>query len=149
MSQVLDLYNCTDKNIFSKMLTTAAPYFETIDPLVKELKPGYAEVTFPNQRKVHNHFGTVHAIAMCNAAEFVAGTMTEVSIPDTYRWIPVGMTVKYLKKATTDLRAVATGTKIDWDKGGEIDVPVTVYDQNDDAVFTATITMKVSQKKKG
>lgn len=148
MSQVLELYKSTGNEVFSKMIAEAAPYFSTIDPVFKVLKPGYAELTFPNQKKVHNHLGSVHAIAMCNAAELVAGTLTDVSIPETHRWIPVGMTVKYLKMAKTDLRAVADGSHIDWDKEGDLDVPVTLYDTNDEAVFTATITMKVSKKKK-
>ena len=49
--------------------------------LFVELKPGYAEVRLPFRREVTNHLGSVHAIAMCNAAELVAGTMTDVSIP--------------------------------------------------------------------
>lgn len=45
---------------------------------------------------------------MCNMAELAGGTMTEVTVPSTHRWIPKGMTVEYLKKAETDLIAVAT-----------------------------------------
>lgn len=45
-----------------------------------------------------NHIGTVHAIAMCNMAELAGGTMTEVTVPSTHRWIPKGMTVEYLKR---------------------------------------------------
>ena len=36
--------------------------------------------------------------AMCNMAELAGGLMTDVSIPQGSRWIPSGMTVKYLKK---------------------------------------------------
>lgn len=35
---------------------------------------------------------------MCNMAELAGGTMTEVTVPSTHRWIPKGMTVEYLKK---------------------------------------------------
>ncbi|MBU0991982.1 MAG: DUF4442 domain-containing protein [Proteobacteria bacterium] len=148
MSQVLELYKSTGNEVFSKMIAEAAPYFSTIEPVFKELRPGYAELGFPNQKKVHNHIGTVHAIAMCNAAELVAGTMTDVSIPGGHRWIPVAMSVKYLAMAKTDLRAVADGSHIDWNREGDIDVPVTLYDTDGQAVFTAVITMKVSRKKK-
>lgn len=34
---------------------------------------------------------------MCNMAELAGGTMTEVTVPSTHRWIPKGMTVEYLK----------------------------------------------------
>ena len=52
--------------------------------------------------------GTVHAIALCNLAEFVGGLTCEVSIPRDMRWIPKGMDVRYLKKAVGRMRAVAT-----------------------------------------
>jgi len=147
MSQALEMYNQVGNEEFTKGVTAFAPYFATIDPMFVALKPGYAEVTLPNTPKVHNHLGTVHAIAMCNAAELVAGTMTDASIPDTHRWIPKGMTVRYLIKATSDLRAVSRGDGLDWNSEGDIDVPVSIYDTDDREVFTAVITMKVSLKK--
>lgn len=73
--------------------------------------------------------------------------MTEVTLPATHRWIPKGMTVEYLRKAETDLRAVAA-----WDPvpefGAAVDVPVTVdvLDARDRTVFRAVITMHVSPR---
>ena len=91
----------------------------------------------------------MHAIAMCNMAELAGGTMTEVTVPNTHRWIPKGMTVEYLKKAETDLIAVATPVEknYDWDKAGEYLANVEVYDSQKDKVFQATITMWISKKK--
>jgi len=146
MSQILELYKSTDNETFTRLITEAAPYFNTIDPMFVDLKPGYAEVKLPNTRSVHNHLGTVHAIAMCNAAELVAGLMTDVSIPETNRWIPIEMTVKYHAKAKTDLRAVAYGDDIDWAVTGEIRVPVSIYNTEEKEVFSALITMKISPK---
>src|SRR5690606_40371017 len=92
-----------------------------------ELRPGYAEVTFAKRREVLNHIGTVHAIALCNAAELAAGSMTDASIPAGYRWIPRGMTVEYLAKAKGDVRTVADGSAIDWSQTGDVKVPVVAY----------------------
>lgn len=147
MSQALEFYKKVGNEEFTKMIINGAPYFGTIDPVFVELKPGYAEVKFSNTKKVHNHLGSVHAIAMCNAAELAAGLMTEVSIPDTNRWIPIEMTVKYLKKAKTDLKIVADGTGINWALTGDIKVPVNVYNTEGEVVLTALITMNVSLKK--
>lgn len=147
MSQILELYRSTNNKEFTKLITGAAPYFSTINPMFVELKPGYAEVTVPNAKSIHNHMGTVHAAAMCNAAELVAGMMTEVSIPDSCRWIPMEMTVRYLAKAKTDLRVVAKGEDIDWNVIGETKVPVSIYNTEGKEVFSAVITMKVSLKK--
>ena len=144
MSQTLQLFQTFGAAQFSAMVQQMAPYFASINPLFVELRAGYAEVTFAKRREVLNHIGTVHAIALCNAAELAAGTMTEASIPKGYRWIPKGMTVEYLAKADGDIRAVADGSTLDWNSLGELKVPVMAY-VGDKPVFRAQITMYVSQ----
>jgi|TARA_R110000823_G_scaffold279685_1_gene397916 acyl-coenzyme A thioesterase PaaI-like protein len=80
---------------------------------------------------------------MCNAAELVAGLMTDVSIPSNGKWILQAMTVNYLAKARTDLRAIAEGDGIDWETAGEKVVPVSVIDEDGQTIFTVRITMNV------
>lgn len=143
MSQFLTMFNSAGPEKFSAMVCQVAPYFSTIAPKMTELRAGHAEVQVPFRREITNHLGTVHAIALCNAAELVAGTMTDVSIPQGARWIPKGMTVEYLAKAKTDVRAVADGSDIDWNSTGDKVVTVDVFDAEDKKVFTARITMDV------
>jgi acyl-coenzyme A thioesterase PaaI-like protein len=132
---------------FSRLLCFKAPYFASIRPRFEALRPEYCEVSIPKRRAVLNHLGTVHAIAMCNMAELAGGTMTEVTVPRTHRWIPKGMTVEYLKKATSDLTAVATPeSQPDWSAPGDYKVNVEVKDQAGQAVFRAAITMWVTPK---
>lgn len=131
------------RQLFTFIVCRMAPYFSSIKPQIRELKPGYAEVAIKKRRKVTNHINTVHAIAMCNMAELAGGMMTDVSVPIKSRWIPVGMTVEYLKKATTDLTAVALGEGIEWDTEGDKKVPVEVKDTAGNLVFRAEITMNV------
>lgn len=136
------------KWIFSRLLCFKAPYFSSIRPYFNELRPEYAVVRISKRRAVQNHIGTVHAIAMCNMAELAGGSMTEVTVPPTHRWIPKGMTVEYLKKANTDLIAIATPeSKPDWSVAGEYLVKVEVQDKQAETVFRAIITMWVSPKK--
>lgn len=136
------------KWMFSRLLCFKAPYFGSIRPRFEKLRPGYAEVRVAKRRSVLNHIGTVHAIAMCNMAELAGGTMTEVTVPTSHRWIPKGMTVDYLKKATTDLTAIATPeANEDWSVAGEYRVKVVVRDKQAEPVFQAVITMWVSPKK--
>jgi uncharacterized protein (TIGR00369 family) len=136
------------KTLFSRALCFKAPYFASIAPRFEELRPGYARVAMRKRRAVQNHIGTVHAIAMCNLAEIAAGTLTEISIPDSMRWLPKGMTVEYLKKAETDVEATATLPPVD--EGAARDVPATVEvkDRNGALVCRAVITMWVSPRKK-
>lgn len=148
MSELFKLYLSLGNKNYGEAIGKIAPYFDTIKPEFVDLKPGYCEIVIRNTRAVHNHLGTVHAIAMCNGAELAAGLMTDVSIPEGRRWIPVGMTVKYLAMAKTDLRVVAQGRDIDWTVTGEIEVPVEIIDSNNINVLEAKIIMKVSEVSK-
>lgn len=133
---------------FSRLVCWKAPYFGSIRPAFVELRPGYCEVHIKKRRAVLNHIGTVHAIAMCNMAELAGGTMSDVTVPSTYRWIPKGMTVEYIKKAETDLKAVAEIKPIpQFGAATELPVTVTVMDTDNQTVFRAVITMWVSPKK--
>jgi len=53
------------------------------------------------------------------------------------------MTVEYLAKAKTDVKAVADGSEVDWNSGGDKVVPVDVFDAEGKKVFKACITMNV------
>jgi acyl-coenzyme A thioesterase PaaI-like protein len=143
MSQFLPLFNELGAEKFSAAIGQVAPFFSTIDPVFVALRPGFAEIRIANQRKVHNHIGTVHAIALCNGAELVAGTCTDASIPEGARWLPVGMTVQYLAKAKSDIRVVTEADAVDWSQAGTIEVPVAAFDADDLKVFTAVISMNV------
>lgn len=143
MSQSLQMFTTAGAEQFSKMVCQFAPYFSTIEPTIVDLRPGRAEVQVPFRREITNHLATVHAIALCNAAELAGGMMTDASIPEGARWIPKGMTVEYLAKAKTDVTAVADGAGIDWSSAGDKVVPVDAFDADGKKVFTARITMDV------
>jgi acyl-coenzyme A thioesterase PaaI-like protein len=134
--------------LFSRLVCRKAPYFSSIAPRVQTLEPGRGVATLRHRRAVTNHLGTVHAIALCNLAEFVGGLTCEVSIPPSMRWIPKGMTVAYLKKAVGTMRATATPAFAPREAGEGYDLPfqVVVENQQGEAVFTATIGMWVSPK---
>ena len=133
--------------LVSRIVCFRAPYFSTIKPRFTVVEPGRVELTFPKRRAVHNHIGTVHAIAMCNAAELAGGVCMDVSLHADFRWIPVGMKVHYLKMARTGLRAVCRLEKHDWEEPGDVIAPVNVYDSSGTEVFRAEITMRVSARK--
>ena len=136
------------KALFSRALCLKAPYFSSIRPTISELRPGYAEVKIRKRRAVLNHIGTVHAIAMCNMAELAGGLMTDVSVPTSHRWIPKGMTVEYLKKAETDLIAIAKAEiPGEWPQAGEFPAQVEICDLKGQTVARMTISMWVTAKK--
>lgn len=132
------------KRLFSKAVCLKAPYFSTISPRFEELDTGRAVVRIRERRGLHNHIGTVHAIALCNLAEVAGGLTSEVSMPRGMRWIPAGMTVRYLKAAKGVLTAYAQMRDIEVGEMGEVPVNVEVKNEAGEVVFTAEIMMHVS-----
>ena len=136
------------KRLFSAAVVARAPYFGTILPTVETMVPGHCEVRAPKWFGVHNHIGTFHAIAACNLAEITMGMLAEATVPTTHRWIPKGMTVAYLAKATTALRATASVEPVPefGDEPFELTVPVSIRDAADKEVVHADITIWVTKK---
>ena len=134
--------------LFSKAVCHKAPYFVSIKPTITHLAPGKCTASAPKRRAVLNHIGTIHAIAQCNLAELCAGVMVDATVPHkTHRWIPKGMTVQYLKKAETGIRAEASIVMPrQWHEREDLVVPVEVFDEHGSKVFHADITMYITAR---
>ena len=151
MSKLLALWQRLSRRplgkwLFSRAVCFKAPYFGTIAPLIVCLENGRCEAVIKDRRQVHNHIGTVHAIALCNLAELTAGVMTDASLPPGMRWIPKGMSVQYLKKASGPLRGVAMPAIALVTSATAYDLPVNVdvFNKADERVFSAQIGMWLS-----
>jgi acyl-coenzyme A thioesterase PaaI-like protein len=133
--------------LFSLLYAFKAPYFWTVRPRVLRMEPHRAEVVVPLRWAVKNHIGTLHAIAAVNGLEAAMGLLAEATCPPDKRWIPVGMTVRYTAKSTTDLLCSAETDASDWEQG---DVPVRVTAVRRDGVVTVDgiITIRISARKK-
>lgn len=133
--------------LFSRVVCFKAPYFGSISPVFTRLEAGFGEARVARRRKVQNHLGGMHAIAIANLCELVAGTTLEVSIPSTHRWIPRGMKINYLSMAKTSVTARAEVKPAAWPDAGDIVVHVEALDETGKAVVTADIEMYISRRK--
>lgn len=155
MSQVLSLWRrslavpLVGARVFSFAFSQKAPYFGTIRPRFTVLEPNRAELVIPDRRGVHNHLGTVHAIALCNGLEAAMGALAEATIPPTKRWIPKGMTVSYTAKAVGDITCIAETDPGQW-TSDDPDLPVRVrgVDRDGTVVIEGVINLWVTAKKK-
>jgi acyl-coenzyme A thioesterase PaaI-like protein len=138
------------KWLYARLICLKAPYFATIAPRFVVLEPGRCEITIRDRRRVHNHIGTVHAIALCNLAELGAGMMTDATIPAGMRWIPKGMAVEYLAKARGDMHASATPERaaVESAEGYAWPVRISVRDDAGTEVFRARIEMWLSPRRR-
>ncbi len=153
MSQVLSLWQqvggipVVGARVFSFAFSRKAPYFATVRPRFTELRPNHAELVIPKRRSVHNHIGTVHAIALCNGLEAAMGALAEASIPADKRWIPRGMEVSYTAKADSEVTCIAETDPGQW-TGDDPEVPVRVRGVRRDGtvVIEGVIRLWVTQR---
>ena len=133
--------------LFSRLVALRAPYFGSVRPRFTVIEPNHAELVIRDRRRVHNHIGTVHAIALCNGLEAAMGALAEASIPREKRWIPKGMQVSYTAKATGDVTCVAETDPQVW-TGDDPDVPVRVRGELADGtvVIDGVISLWVTPK---
>lgn len=135
------------KEIFSLLYAKKAPYFATVRPKVREVRENYAELSIANRKAVHNHIGTLHAIAVCNGLEAAMGLLAEATCPADKRWLPRGLQVEYLAKSTTDLLCVAETDAADWAATpGDVDIRVKAVRTDGVVAVEGIIPVYVSMK---
>lgn len=133
------------QRLFSIYGARQAPYFKTVSPLVTLLEPNQCNILIKKRKRVENHIGTMHIIAIANGLEMAMGFMAEASIPKHLRWIPKGMELSYPNKGETDILCKATVPADGWVPG---DLPVTVeaVDTSGTPVVVGTIMLWISEK---
>ena len=151
MPQTYELYRRMSslplgKRLFSLMYARKAPYFRTVRPQVRAMRPHYAELSIAKRHAVENHIGTLHVIAICNGLEAAMGLLAEATTPPQWRWIPKGMQVNYVAKSTTDLLCIAETDPQDWLE--TVDIPVRIKAVRTDGVVVVegVITIYVSER---
>ncbi len=133
--------------LFTKAICFKAPYFSSIHPQFTLLESGRGEAVVYKRRSVLNHLGTVHAIAIANLCELVAGTTLEITLPTTHRWIPKSMKINYLAKANSNVKAKTVISTENWPASGSKMILVEVFDEANTMVVNAEIEMYISKRK--
>ena len=118
----------------SVVLRRAVPFTGTAGIRFIEMSQERTEVSIANRHKVQNHIEGIHASAMNLLAETATGMVVGMNVRDDC--IPLAKELKMLfkKRATGDLRAVATLTPeqcalMQASDKGEVNVAVTVTDE--------------------
>lgn len=152
MPTVLGLYRSLarlpkGRTVFSVVFARKAPYFRTIRPRFLDVRPHRAELVVADRKRVHNHIGTVHVIAICNGLEAAMGALAEATVPVGKRWIPKGMRVEYVGKATSDIVCVAETEPADWEHGPDVPVRVSATRDDGSVVVSGVIDLWVTDRR--
>ncbi len=136
--------------LFNQAIGLKAPFFGKIRPNVLEYKQGLCRIEIKDRWGVRNHIGTINAGALCTLAEITGGMALDSVVDKNMRWIPRGMNVAYIAKATgtiiansqCDISAIAA-----IEQAEDVVVTVIVTNRKEETVFKADINFYVSLKK--
>ncbi len=135
------------KLLFSFLVGRVVPYSGSVGAFVEELRPGYACLTLRDRRKVRNHLGSVHAIALANLGELTTGLAAMAGMPANTRGILRGLEVCYEKKARGRLTSTCTSEVVAPDTNTEYSFEAEIRDQDGDIVARITTLWVIGPEK--
>lgn len=132
------------KWLFSRCISFMVPYSGTVKPKIVELKEGFCHLTIKDRRKIRNHLGSIHAIALMNAGEMVTGIPLMYTLPESGRAIITHLEMDYKKKARGELHCYC---QFELEKGSYEQDEIALYgeikDSRDDTVALSKAVWKV------
>ena len=126
------------KALFTFLLGRMTPYSGSIGARVDELEPGWCRVALRDRRRVRNHLGSIHAMALANLAEMASGLAVLVGLPADVQGIVTGFSITYLKKARGLLTAECRAERLNVTAEQEYEAAVAVTDAQGNVVARAS-----------
>ena len=118
----------------SVVMRRAVPFTGTAGLNFLQMTPSLVEIGIKNQKKVQNHIEGIHASAMNLLAETATGMVVGMNVRDDCIPLAKELKMAFKKRATGDMRAVATLTDeqralMQASDKGEVNVSVIVTDE--------------------
>ncbi|MFI5244407.1 MAG: hotdog fold domain-containing protein [Gemmatimonadales bacterium] len=129
--------------LFRQLIKWMVPYTGSVSPRVQTLEPGFARISITQRRRLEQHLGSIHAVALMNLAEFASGAAMTTALPAGYRGIVTKMSIEYFKKARGTVTAESRPALPDLTVEGEHEFISEITDQAGDVVARATVRWRL------
>lgn len=129
--------------LFGLAVKAMIPYTGSVSPRVELLEPGHARISIRQRRRLEQHLGSIHAIALANVAEFASGAAMSTALPPGYRGIVTKFRIEYFKKARGVVTAEARTPLPDLSVEADHDFAADITDAAGDVVARATATWRL------
>ncbi len=129
--------------LFGLAVRAMIPYTGSVSPRVEVLEPGRAVISIRQRRRLEQHLGSIHAIALANVAEFASGAAMSTALPAGYRGIVTRFAIEYFKKARGVVTAEARTALPDLSVEADHDFTANIHDAAGDLVARATATWRL------
>lgn len=136
------------KFLFSLAVGRLVPYSGSIGARVEDLRPGYARLTLRDRRKVRNHLGSLHAIALANLGELTTGLAVIAGMPPKSRSILRGLEVYYEKKARGLLTSTCSCELVSPTENTEYTIKAEIRDGAGDVVSVVSALWVIGPEKR-
>jgi acyl-coenzyme A thioesterase PaaI-like protein len=129
--------------LFTQVIKRTVPYSGSVNPRVEALEPGYARVSITQRRRLEQHLGSIHAIALMNVAEFASGAAMITALPDGWRGIVTRISMEYFKKGRGTVTATSRPELPNPLREDEYEFMSDVLDESGSLVARATVRWKL------
>lgn len=119
------------------------PYTGSIGARVEVLEPGHVRVRVRERRRIRNHLGSVHAIALANLGEVTTGLALVGALGPEARGILTGLDIRYSKKARGVLESEARCDVPEVTESMDRTVEAEIRDADGDVVATVTAHWRI------
>ncbi len=132
------------KRRFTRATGARTPLLSALQVQFEELRPGLCRAAIEAHRRVRTAEGSIDSLAIGALAQLAATMVVEVSAPQTVQWWARGLTIEHLRRAESQVNALARLDKTEWCEGSTVGVPVTVRDGTGSEIARAVVSFAVA-----